>query len=81
MLLPRCADTGSMMKTLRISAAACAAILLMSAFSATVSVQAAAPGAIRSAHIQKMSAKRFKRGIRRTTKRIRHFIHRASGRH
>jgi len=32
-------------------------------------------------HMQKMSAKRFKRGVHRTAKKVRHFIRRAAGKH
>ncbi|MDQ6929423.1 MAG: hypothetical protein M3126_01985 [Candidatus Eremiobacteraeota bacterium] len=69
-----------MTKTLHIKAALCAAILLAAALPGTASMQAAKPG-VHAKLLEKTSAKRFKRGVRRTARKIRHFIHRASGRH
>ncbi len=59
------------------------AVLAAFAMTALMSAPAAAmhPNGVRTAHLQKTTAKRFKRGVRRTGKKIRHFIHRASGKH
>ncbi len=63
------------------------ALLLAAAFLMTAPVTAAAPvthsttGAAHAHFLQKTTAKRFKRGVRRTRKKIRHFFRRASGKH
>ena len=63
------------------------ASILAAAFLMTAPVTAAPPvshsatGAAHAHRLEKTTAKRFKRGIRRTRKKIRHFIRRAAGKH
>lgn len=67
------------MKPAKLIASFCAAAFLLG-----IAPAAAAPPANPGMHaslIQKTTAKRFKRGIRRTRKKIRHFIRRAAGKH
>ena len=65
----------------RMKATALAALFIASAVVVAAPSQAATEHGVRTAHLQKTTAKRFKRGVRRTGKKIRHFIHRASGKH
>lgn len=69
------------MTNVRMKAALLAVSIIASVLFVAVPAQAAAHHVVRTAHLQKTTAKRFKRGVRRTGKKIRHFIHRASGKH
>lgn len=56
-----------------------ASLLLTAAAPASAAVPA--KPAIHASLLQKTTAKRFKRGVRRTTKKIRRFFRRAAGKH
>ena len=58
-----------------------AAFLMVAPVAAAPSAAHSATGAAHAHRLQKTTAKRFKRGVRRTRKKIRHFIRRASGKH
>jgi len=66
------------MRFASVVAAFCALAFLLPNAPAVAAAPAQHP-AVHATLLQKTSAKRFKRGVRRTTKKIRHFIRRAAG--
>jgi hypothetical protein len=60
----------------------CAAAVLLAGAPAVASLSPAhVHHTVSSATLEKTSAKRFKRGVRRTVKKVRHFLRRAAGKH
>ncbi|MDQ2663447.1 MAG: hypothetical protein M3Y18_05355 [Candidatus Eremiobacteraeota bacterium] len=68
------------MKAAKLIASFCAAAFLLGIAPAAAAPPPVNPG-MHASLIQKTTARRFKRGIRRTRKKIRHFIRRAAGKH
>lgn len=62
--------------------ALCAAAVLLAGAPAIAGAQPAQTHYVAgSATLEKTSAKRFKRGVHRTVKKVRHFFRRAAGKH